>query len=663
MALIRAFKPGFIGGEISPRFYPRIDLPSQPYSCRVVKNFLVKNSLLQKRPGLRMVKFFDSDKIAVFKKQTWEGDRLIIIRSYSGVGLGKYYEINGTTPTEKSRDHNFNVPILYSDFQYTQPLWSAQAFEETDSQSVIGALWMGTKNIYPCVHRTNLIDIGETDDYFEYDTLTWDSTVTYGLHELISNGGSPPTYYISLQAANLNHVVTDGAWWSARTRAAAGQPTSDVWPFGLKSSTPTDNYTATGKVYSAVEFNRRLYLLGRAFTNGNTVLAGSQSLFARYLATNNLVDDQPFKFVIVEAIQEPKWIVGKDFLFIGTELGEFKVTVENVTPTNIQIEKISDYGSGDYAVQIQDTIVFSSKDNKKLYAVNYQEAQQQYVAQDISLMYEHIFSDEVRQMKVILNPDPMLWVLLDDGNLIGISFDRATGLNGAFQFETDGTVLNMDVMTTTKNDVLALAIERENGVTLEYLDYQQGGPVAYLDSYVEVSFGSITAGVMSGLDHLEGESVYAVHYVTGVDSFDVYGPYTVESGDITLLRNGEAWTPTTGFISAGLPYTAEMETLTMEIPSQRGVNLNNEKQVSKATPYLVDTAQIKIADQVGNYVNVNFRKATDATSTPVPLYTGYKETEVEGTWDRESRVKIKSDLPLACNVVSMVIGIKIKGDN
>ena len=68
----------------------------------------------------------------------------------------------------------------------------------------------------------------------------------------------------------------------------------------------------------------------------------------------------------------------------------------------------------------------------------------------------------------------------------------------------------------------------------------------------------------------------------------------------------------------------------------------------------------KIFFQEGDYVNVDFREATDLTGTPVPLYTGYKETIIECSWDREARVKIKSDLPLACNVVSLVIDMEVR---
>ena len=67
--------------------------------------------------------------------------------------------------------------------------------------------------------------VGQSRDVLTYEALTffgliyemeWDETVAYPLDDTVIDIATNTTYK-SLQAANLNHAITDGAWWEAIT--------------------------------------------------------------------------------------------------------------------------------------------------------------------------------------------------------------------------------------------------------------------------------------------------------------------------------------------------------------------------------------------------------------------------------------------------------------
>ncbi len=657
MATIRAFKPSFFGGEISPKFYSAIESPQHFTGCRELTNFNVESSGgIKKRTGSKFVFDLGTSRGACFDHSDFSTrDKYIsLLSSYVGGGNGRCRtfktDTNTITVVTISEDHNYDDADYYDDSFTRETMYDSDIRERVT--------WVVNKNNWPIglVNDNKCRSIGTATDTLILRPFAYVATITYETGDLVQSLGP---YYKSLTDANIgNPPVSSPAQWELLVRDG-NNVYAELWPLSQEATS-----TFIPKIPNGVyKYENRIIFYGIAGTGnlieGQAAFGSSlpqYSVIFRRNVTLGTNDDDPYLFIIFDEIHSLQWMVGKTNLFFGTVDTEYRTPeLGGITPTNIKIEDISTYGSGSVALQIQDTVLFTAKDNKTLYAINFQDTTQEYVAVSVTTLYSHIFTDEIKYLKYQRLPKPILWIVLKNGECYAASYDRTVGLNAVSKLDITGTVDSIEIQDYEDREFVALVVKRGDNYHLEFIGHGDNSLNVYLDSYVAVDMTAITDGTVAGLDHLEGEEVYV--YADGY----VFGLYTVSGGEVTILdQNEEPYVPDDTYIYAGLPYTAEAETLAIEPPTQKGVGINQEKQVSKVTPYLVDTAQIKIADQNEVYTEVKFREATDPLSAPVPLFSGYKETIVDGGWDRQARVKLKSDLPLACNVVSLVIDMEVR---
>jgi microcystin-dependent protein len=81
----------------------------------------------------------------------------------------------------------------------------------------------------------------------QYGVAQWDAETEYQLGSIVNEAG---TMYVSLQAANTNHAITDSAWW----RANGAEPTGtgkDFWGLNL----PSGYVWASGKTIGNASSN------------------------------------------------------------------------------------------------------------------------------------------------------------------------------------------------------------------------------------------------------------------------------------------------------------------------------------------------------------------------------------------------------------------------
>lgn len=152
---------------------------------------------------------------------------------------------------------------------------------------------------------------------------------------------------------------------------------------------------------------------------------------------------------------------------------------------------------------------------------------------------------------------------------------------------------------------------------------------------------------VSGLWHLEGESmsVLADGFVSASPNNDAYELKTVTNGTITLDEPHSV-------IHAGLPYTSDMETLSIERSSLPSL-ADKKKHIDKLTLLVEATRGIFAGVDEDRLTEQKMRNDEDYES-PIALATGEVHLNIRPDWSINGRVIVRQIDPLPVAVLSIV---------
>lgn len=196
-------------------------------------------------------------------------------------------------------------------------------------------------------------------------------------------------------------------------------------------------------------------------------------------------------------------------------------------------------------------------------------------------------------------------------------------------------------------DLLVTAFTSDTVVTVE--------PVRIVPEQlrdVAVSEWALMATTLSGLDHLEGETLSIL------TDGNVHPQETVSSGEITLDYAAAV-------VHAGLGYNSDLETL--PINSINPVVRDNKKLVTAVNFELEDTRGLFAGRSNGetppdfeNLLELKQRTDEDwAESTR--LFTGLARIDIESSWDKNATIAVRQSDPLPISILSIMPEVTFGG--
>ena len=182
------------------------------------------------------------------------------------------------------------------------------------------------------------------------------------------------------------------------------------------------------------------------------------------------------------------------------------------------------------------------------------------------------------------------------------------------------------------SDELWLSIKRTiNGSTVRFIEYIDDS--IFVDS--GLSYSGVSATTLSGLSHLEGETVSIV------GDGAVFPDATVSSGSVTLPS-----AVTSAYI--GLAYTTEIETLAPEVPQRDGASFGKKKSWNRIILNLYQTLGISVNDK-----QLIFRTGGDPMDSAPPVFTGQYDVTNLGWKEADATITIKQEQPLGMTLISL----------
>lgn len=484
----------------------------------------------------------------------------------------------------------------------------------------------------------------------------------------IQHGANDPGYAVISAVSSATAVTADVKRDFNATTAASS------WSLGAWSGT-------TGYPKTTTFYEQRLAFANTTMQPQTLWMSQSASLENfrpdSFVSSEVVVEaDDSLNFTIAaRELNAILWMSSEKQLVVGTYGGEWIVTSQSVTltPTDIGVERHSTNGSRDaQAVLANGSTLFIQRSARQVFDYRFVFERDRFVGRDITRLAEHISRSTLKELTYQQQPDSLIFARRDDGQLAVVTYQPEEGVVGWTRFVLGGSfgpgnaiVESMAtipgeqgggrVYDSNERDEAWMVVKRTiNGVTKRYVEVQEGdfeGPIrhdyatdalwkaALLEAqkdafYVDsgLTYSGVPTETLSGLDHLEGETVKIL--ADGAIHPDV----VVTGGSVTLEFAASK-------VQAGLPYFHEYQSLKLAFGAQAGTAVGKKKRVHGVTFVVLDTATFKYGRSLDALQNAEFRVVADAMDTAVPLFTGEVKQPFGGEWGDDPRIFIRSDSP------------------
>lgn len=267
---------------------------------------------------------------------------------------------------------------------------------------------------------------------------------------------------------------------------------------------------------------------------------------------------------------------------------------------------------------------------------------------DLTLLCRQLFENKaIVSWDYAQSPDSIVWVVLDDGSLLAMTYlieHEVWGWTKMQMGGTDAFVRDVSVIREGTADVPYFVVSRTiDGQTITTTE--RLAPRVFTDVtecyFVDAGFtiDTTAATELTGFLHLRGETV------TVLADGNVIADLVVDStGTLTLPVAAD-------LIHVGLGYTSYFTTLGVDFGAIQGLGstMARYKSTSEIGIQTVDSRGFAIGTEDG-YQN-EIREFSGVT--PIPLTSATQVVTIEGDWQRDARIKVLQAYPLPLTVTGL----------
>lgn len=231
-----------------------------------------------------------------------------------------------------------------------------------------------------------------------------------------------------------------------------------------------------------------------------------------------------------------QWVYGQKDLLVGAVEMEYIASADGIfQPGDLGVFMHSTHGSNNVQpVGMGQTVLFPAEYGTKVRSMKFQNEDKGWIAEDLTIFHPDLCRSGIRRMVRMRNPHQLAVVLLGSGQLAVLHLDTYAGVTGWSRINLNAPVKDICVVTNDDGiDQLFLVVSRTvNGQRKTYLEcvtnWVSDRDWVYLASY-SVFLSDTATNIITGLDHLEGETVEVV-----ADN-SYFGSYVVVNGTVTLV--------------------------------------------------------------------------------------------------------------------------------
>lgn len=632
----------FSAGELSPRLMGRTDSPKYGAGCEVMENFLaLPHGGARRRGGTRFITEVKNSahttRLIPFEysvDQTYVlefGDQYI--RFYTNGGQvqsgGSAYEISTTYTHDQVNDLQFaqNADVMW----IVHPSHKPRKLTRLGHTNWTLADEAFKKGPFLPVNQNEALTLAFTDTTSTTQNVTASSALFDASHVGVdwlidTNPGDPSGEVVwvrvnSIASSTVANVTIKDADYMPQSTTG-----TNLWQEGAFS-------TLRGFPSAVVFYEQRLWYGGTS--HKPQTLWGSKTGVYEDFSPGATANDGLSYAIASDRVNNIKWMAAQRVLIVGTSGGEFRITGGNdsaITPTNVDVRRQTSYGSKlGHPAYVGSDVFFVQRSGTQVRNVAYKWESDSFQSDDMTFLAEHITAGGMTDLAYTHVPDSILLGLRADGTWLAMTYEPNQEVIGWHRHTTDGQFKSLAVISEDGPDQFWFVVERTiNSVTKRYIELYE--PNKFMDSLVSYS-GSATNAV-TGLSHLEGKTVQVL--ADGA----VHPELTVSGGSITLNY-------TASEIVVGLKYTSKLTPTRPGANAGSGTTLGKKKRWNEIFVRLEKSAIPKINNQ-----RPPIRSTTTDYGNEEPVISEDIAIRNLG-YDRDGRIQIEQDLPLACHIVSL----------
>ncbi len=697
MARTTIVQTSFNSGELSPFMAARMDQGRYASGCRVLRNMLcTPHGAVFRRPGLRfmgeaaaqggtdrpvrLIPFaFNEEQAYVLEFfhlgiRVWHKGGLVSDTSGEPVSVHTPFAHEQIWSLRHCRSGDVMYLVgrgipPHKLMRYGHADWRLEAMRFGPAvprpEGVATAVTGGTGRNYAYVVTAVALDSEEeslpsdeaqcsaaaTLNTSAYVTLSWRAVPGAREYRVFRGGGGSGSYGLIGRSVGTSYVDR-----GQTADYACGVPEVRE-PFGGEGANP-----------AVVQFYQQRLCFASSDKAPQTIWAGRTGNYGNMNVSYPLQSDDACTVTLAaDRVNAVRWMMPAGKLLIGTADGEWTLSGAGGEPfsaLSCEAQRHSSWGSADLpALSVGDTVLYVQRGAGVVREFRYFLDSDSFSGTDLTILAEHIF----RNRRIVdwswqANPHSVLWCVLDDGDLAGLTLIKEHEVAAWHRHDTDGKVESVTVVPSEGRDEAWFVVRRrrkdpKSGEwseirTLERLDPPFDAPLSepeaeaafFVDS--GLSYQGAPVERVSGLDHLEGREVQIL-----ADGW-VHPPKMVENGAIRLR------TPAS-IIHVGLGYVSDVAPMASEPTEAQGAALGMIRRVGRVRFRLYRTLGCKVGPDAEHLHDVPFRQARHEIGKALPLFSGDRSVLIDSDAAAETGVYFRQDDPLPFTLMAVAHELEV----
>ncbi len=399
------------------------------------------------------------------------------------------------------------------------------------------------------------------------------------------------------------------------------------------------SYSSLRGYPAAVGFHENRLWFGGTLAQPDTVWASKSGLYYNF-DIGDAADDDSLELVMsIGEVATIRHFVSNRDIHIFTAGSEFFIpTFENqpITPTNARVKRQTAFGSTFVRPQpFYGATIFSQIGGKMIRQFVFDDSEQAYKADPISLLSSHLISDPVQMCVIsgaVNTAESFVFAQNFTGEIAVYNLNRIEGVAGWTRFETNGSFHSV---TAIGNRVFAV-IKTNLGSGAKSFVFTE------LNQNVSLDLGNTytgTAGVFTVSNFFENGAEVDV-----ISSTDYLGKFTVSGGQINVSSVDASLTS----CQVGFGFDVELKTNPIDVNTAIGPETGQPRSLSRVILDMSETLSVSV-----NNKKLIIRKVNNDFSQPRQAVTGKREFYLLG-YNKDPQITVTQTAPMFIQVNGLV---------